>query len=175
MADQPPTLPEYLMDHAPQIFTLLGASMLLLAAYIQGADRLACSRAAGRVDCDLRLDRWFGLITEEHRRIDDVVSTEIRTSSTSRNVGPVSNNSTDDLVTVNSSLFLLTRKGEEVPTLGGEVTSDAHTQVDVLLKGAGDPKIAIVDPMWRVASACAGLGFVIFLFGAFAWRAAIRT
>jgi len=47
--------------------------------------------------------------------------------------------------------------------------------VDGLLKGQSTAPVRVADSTWIVAGASAGLGLVLFAFGAIAWRSEIRS
>jgi len=87
MTPQPPSFPDWAVDHVPQIFTLAGLLLLTLAAYMSGSDQLTCTRAGTRVDCHLQLLRWLSVVTVERRDIPDVVKTAVHTTSESRGTG----------------------------------------------------------------------------------------
>jgi hypothetical protein len=145
-------------ERGPHIFAGAGLLLMLLGAYMAGADTLSCSRTSDGVDCHLQITRILGLATIERRDIPDVVAVEVRRSADSGGD------------TVNDTLYVIARGNLEVAALGGGSSGQFAGQVNGLLKGSSTAPVLVADSTWIVAGACAGLGLVLFAFGAIAWR-----
>jgi hypothetical protein len=150
-------------ERGPQIFAGTGLLLMLLGAYMAGADTLSCSRTSDGVDCQLQVTRMLGLATIERREIPDVVAVEVRRATDSGSD------------TANDTLYVIARGSLEVAALGGGAAGQFAGQVDGLLKGQSTVPVRVADSTWIVAGACAGLGLVLFAFGAIAWRSEIRS
>ena len=159
----PVSILDSITERGPQIFAGTGLLLMLLGAYMAGADTLSCSRTSDGVDCQLRVTRMLGLATVERRDIPDVVGVEVRRSTDSGSD------------TVNDTLYVVARRNVEVAALGGEAAGKFAGQVDGLLKGQSTAPVRVADSTWTVAGACAGLGLVLFAFGAIAWRSEIGS
>jgi len=157
MATPVPIL-DSISERGPQIFAGTGLLLMLLGAYMAGANTLSCSRTSDGVDCRLQVTRILGLATVERRDIPDVVAVEVRRSADSGSD------------TVNDTLYVIARGNLEVAALGGGASGPFPSQVDELLKGRSTAPVQVADSTWIVAGACAGLGLVLFAFGAIAWR-----
>jgi hypothetical protein len=113
------TIPGSITERGPQIFAGAGLLLMLLAAYMAGADALTCARDSDGVDCHVRLSRMLGLATVERQDIPDVVDVEVRTSTDRR--GDASSKGYHLAPTTsNHTMYLITRGGEEFRALGGE-------------------------------------------------------
>jgi hypothetical protein len=144
-------------ERGPQIFAGAGLLLMLLGAYMAGADTLGCSRTSDGVDCHLQVTRMLGLATVERRDIPDVVAVEVR-------------HSTDGGDTANDTLYVIARGNLEVAALGGGASGQVAAQVNGLLKGQSTAPVLVTDSTWVVAGAGAGFGLVLLAFGAIAWR-----
>jgi hypothetical protein len=153
------SIPDSITERGPQIFAGAGLLLILLGAYMAGADTLSCSRTSDGVDCHLQVTRMLGLATVERRDIPDVVAVEVRRS-------------TDGSDTTNDTLYVIARGSPEVAALGGGAAGEFAGQVDGLLKGQSTTPVRVADGTWIVAGACAGFGLVLFGFGTIAWRSA---
>ena len=153
------SIPDSITERGPHIVAGAGLLLMLLGAYMAGADTLSCSRTSDGVDCRLQVTRMLGLATVERRDIPDVVAVEVRRSTDGGGD------------TVNDTLYVIARGNLEVATLGG----GASGQVDGLLKGQSTAPVLVADSTWIVGGACSGLGLVLFTFGAIAWRSESRS
>jgi hypothetical protein len=151
-----------------------GAALMVLAAYMAGEDTLHCERANSRVDCVVTRHRWFGQVIDERQSITDVVNVGVHTltSSTTWTTG---SGSLETTTTSNDVLVLHTRDGHDTDTLGGEESGQHAAAVTTLIKTpvpadarVGTSTVDLADSSWRVATACAGIGLFLFVFGAIA-------
>jgi hypothetical protein len=152
------SIPDSITERGPQIFAGTGLLLMLLGAYMAGGDTLSCSRTSDGVDCQLRVTRMLSLATVERRDIPDVVAVEVRRSTDGGRDA------------VNDTLYVIARGNLEVAALGGGAAGQFAGQANGLLKGQSTTPVRLADSTWFVAGACAGLGLVLFAFGAIAWR-----
>jgi hypothetical protein len=155
------SIPDSITERGPQIFVGAGLLLMLLGAYMAGADTLSCWRTSDGVDCRLQVTRMLGLATVERRDIPDVVAVEVRRSTDGGGD------------TVNDTLYVIARGNLEVRTLGGGAAGTFAGQVDGLLERRSTAPVSIADSTWLVAGACCGLGLVLFAFGEIARRSVI--
>ena len=153
---------DWITERGPQIFAGTGLLLMMLGAYMAGADTLSCSRTSDGVDCQLRVTRMLGVATVERRDIPDVVAVEVRRSDSGGD-------------SVNDTLYVIARGNLEVAALGGGAAGQFAGEVNGLLKGQSTAPVLVSDSTWVVAGACAGLGLVLFAFGAIAWRSEFRS
>jgi hypothetical protein len=158
---------ESITQRGPQIFAVAGLLLMLLGGYMAGADSMTCARHGERVDCNWRVTRALGFATVEQQEMVDVISLEVRRSTSDRGDAS-SSDSSNPQTTTNDTLYVTTRQGRKVRTLGGEACGRAADQVGELLRGRAAAPVAIVDSTWTVAGAAFGIGLVLSAFGAVA-------
>jgi hypothetical protein len=152
-------------ERGPQIFIGVGLLLILVGAYLAGADTLTCGREDDRVNYQLQTTRILGWVTVERRDIPDVVAAEVRVTQQTGDTSPG----------VSTDLYLHTRGNLVIRTLGGGEAVTYAGQVDGLLNRRSTAPIAIAHSTWIVAGACAGFGLVFLAFGAAARRSLATT
>jgi len=155
---------ESITERGPLIFAVAGLLLMLLGGYMAGEDSMTCARHGERVDCHWRVRRVLGLATVEQQELVDVTGLEVRRSTEDRGDAS-SSDSSNPQTTTNDTLYVATRHGRKVRTLGGEASGRAADQVGELLRGREAAPVAIVDSTWTVAGAAFGIGLVLFAFG----------
>jgi hypothetical protein len=149
----------------PYLIVFGGVALLLLAIYIAGNDQAVCVRQGGAIDCRVARSRVLGLVVVERFIVPDVVDAHVLTTTSSRTSTSSSGGRRTTTTSANNTLILTTRKGEEVPTLGGEETRQYASQINALVRNPAETSILLVDSNWPLAGVMVGFGLFMIVFG----------